>query len=312
MKNLRPAKACRILLLMAAATIAPSFCAAQAAPAGTSVPSPSRFDIYGGYGYFGPVDSDIYNQNYTALPAGMVTSFAGYFNRRFGLEGEYSKFFNDPDYCFGAVQGGPVFRFPLGRLVPFMHILGGGAQIGPSYDHSGSANTCSWGWTATGGAGIDYILPAFHNHLAIRPVEGDFEYVDKNFGPQPAPNALAGGDAQITAYRLSAGFVIRLGETTPALPASYGCEAQPVSVYPGDPVTVTGTTMNLEQSKKLLPIYTWTTNGGQIPEKTPSRERHRCHERPGGGRLHHHGTRKRRRRTSPARRVLGVVPRDGL
>jgi hypothetical protein len=270
MKKLRPAKACRILLLMAAASIAPNFCAAQAAPAGTSVPSPSRFDIYAGYGYFGPVDSDIYNVDYTSLPAGMVTSFTGYFNRRFGLQGEYSKFFNSPDYCFGAVQGGPVLRFPLGRLVPFVHVLGGAAQIGPSYDHSGSANTCSWGWTATGGFGIDYILPAFHNRLAIRPVEGDFEYVDKNFGPQTAPNALIGGDAQITAYRLSAGFVIRLGEMTPALPASYGCEAQPVSVYPGDPVSVTGTAMNLEQGKKLLPIYTWTANGGKVADKTPT------------------------------------------
>jgi hypothetical protein len=268
MKNLRPAKACRILLLTAAACIVPNFCAAQAAPAGTSAPSPSRFDIYAGYGYFDPVNSDIYGQDYTSLPAGMVTSFTGYFNNRFGLQGEYSKFFNDPDYCFSSVQGGPVFRFPVGRLVPFAHVLGGGAQVGPSYDHGGSANTCSWGWTATGGLGLDYILPAFHNRLAIRLVQADFEYASKNFGPQTPPNALIGGDANITAYRLSAGFVIRLGETTPPIPASYGCEAQPVSVYPGDPVTVTGTAMNLEQSKKLLPIYTWTTSGGRIPEKT--------------------------------------------
>jgi hypothetical protein len=270
MKNLRPAKACQILLLMAAACIVPSICAAQAASAGTSVPSPSRFDIYGGYSYFGPVNSDTYNVDYTSLPAGMVTSFTGYFNRRFGLQGEYSKFFNDPDYCFGAVQGGPVFRFPLGRLVPFAHILGGAAQVGPSYEHGGSTNACSWGWTATGGFGVDYILPAFHNRLAIRPVEGDFEYADVDFGKQLATNPYSGGVAQITAYRLSAGFVIRLGETTPALPASYGCEAQPVSVYPGDPVTVTGTTMNLEQGKKLLPIYTWSASGGRIPEKTPT------------------------------------------
>jgi hypothetical protein len=270
MKNLCPAKAFRILLLTSAACLVPHFSAAQATPAGASAPSPSRFEIYAGYGYFSPVDSDIYNQKYTSLPAGMVTSFAGYFNRRFGLEGEYSKFFNDPDYCFSAAQGGPVFRFPRGRLVPFVHVLGGAAQIGPSYAHSGSANACSWGWTATGGVGVDYVLPAFHNRLAIRPVEADFEYAEKNFGPQPAPNALIGGDAQITAYRLSAGFVIRLGETTPPMPASYGCEAQPVSVYPGDPVTVTGTSMNLEQSKKLLPIYTWTTTGGRVPQKTPT------------------------------------------
>jgi hypothetical protein len=268
MKNLRPEKACRILLLSAAACLVPYFCAAQAAPAGTSLPSPSRFDIYGGYGYLSPVNSDLYGQEYTSLPAGMVTSFTGYFNRRFGLEGEYSKFFNDPDYCFSSAQGGPVFRFPRGRLVPFAHVLGGAAQVGPSYAHSGSKSPCSWGWTATGGVGVDYILPAFHNRLAIRPVEADFEYANKDYGPQTAPNALIGGNAIIIAYRLSAGFVIRLGETTPAMPASYGCEAQPVSVYPGDPVTVTGTAMNLEQSKKLVPLYSWTTSGGRVLEKT--------------------------------------------
>jgi hypothetical protein len=260
-------KASRVLLLTAACLVS-QFCMGQAAPAGTSAPSPSRFDIYAGYGYFGPFDSDIYNQDYTSLPAGMVTGFTGYFNRRFGLQGEYSRFFNDPDYCFSAVQGGPVFRWPLGRLVPFVHVLGGAAQMGPSYDHSGSGNICSWGWTATGGGGVDYILPALNNRLALRLAEGDFEYAAKDFGPQTIPNALIGGQANITAYRLSAGFVIRLGETTPALPASYGCVAQPVSVYPGDPVTVTGTTMNLEQSKKLIPIYTWTASGGRIPEKT--------------------------------------------
>ena len=263
-------RACRMLLMIAAACVVANFCAAQAAPAGSSAPSPSRFDIYGGYGYFGPVNSDIYNVDYTSLPAGMVTSFTGYFNRSFGLQGEYSKFFNDPDYCFGAVQGGPVFRFPLGRLVPFAHILGGAAQVGPSYDHGGSTNTCSWGWTTTAGLGVDYILPAFHNRLAIRPVEADFEYSDVDYGKQLASNLYTGGVGQITAYRLSAGFVIRLGATTPALPASYGCEVQPVSVYPGDPVTVSGTAMNLEQGKKLLPIYTWTTNGGKVAEKTPT------------------------------------------
>jgi hypothetical protein len=262
--NLRSGKACRTLLSMAMACVVPLFCAAQATSAGSSAPGPSRFDIYGGYGYFHPVDSDIYNIDYTSLPAGAIASFTGYFNRVFGLQGEYSKYFNSPDYCFGAVQGGPVFRFPLGRLVPFAHVIGGGAQVGPSYDHSGSANLCNWGWTATAGFGLDYILPAFHNRLAIRPVEGDFEYADVNYGPQPHPNALAGGDASVAAYRLSAGFVIRLGDMAPPLPASYGCEVQPVSVYPGDPINVTGKTMNLEENKKLLPAYSWTTTGGRI------------------------------------------------
>ena len=183
----------------------------------------------------------------------------GYFNHWFGIQGEYSKFFNSPDYCFTTVQGGPVLRHQIGRLVPFAHVIGGAAQVGPSYDHAGI--TCSWGWGVDSGIGVDYVLPALHNHLAIRPVEGDFQFTDVNFGAQ-APRTFTGGVGKITAYRLSAGLVYRFGENTPAEPASFGCEAQPVTVFPGDPITVTGTVMNLEQNKKLVPTYTWTTTGG--------------------------------------------------
>jgi hypothetical protein len=168
MMDLRSPNVFRTLLLVAATCVVPRLCAAQAAAAGSRSPGPSKVDIYGGYGYLRPFNSDIYNVDYTPISAGMVTSVTGYFNRSFGLQGEYSKFFNDPDYCFGAVQGGPVFRHQVGRIVPFVHLIGGAAQVGLPYVHNGSSNSCNWGWTATGGVGIDYILPALNNHLALR------------------------------------------------------------------------------------------------------------------------------------------------
>ena len=265
--DLRPLKVCRTLLLIAATCVIPRLCEAQAAPAGSRLPGPSNVDIYGGYSYFHPVNSDIYNQEYEPLPGGFVTGFTGYFNRAFGIQAEYSKSFNHPDYCFSAVQGGPVYRHPMGRLVPFAHLMGGGAQVGPSYQHNGASNSCNWGWTATGGIGIDYILPApsLHNRLALRPVEADFEFSDVNYGARTGgPSSLTGGDGQITAFRLSAGFVLRLGEKTPDLAASFGCEVQPVSVYPGDPITVTGRVINLQEKKNVVPTYTWTTTGGRL------------------------------------------------
>jgi hypothetical protein len=260
------AKRLKGLLLIAAAALSPLFCAAQAVPAGSAAPMPSRFEIYTGYGYLHPMDSDLYNQSYTPLPGGLVAGFTGYFNRTFGLEGDYSHYFNSPDYCFRSVQGGPVFRLPLGRLVPFAHLLGGGAQVGPSYDHSGSTNQCTWGWTATAGFGVDYVLPmtSLRNRLAIRPLEADFQFADANFGPQLAPLSLTGGAVQITAYRLTGGLVIRLGATAPPLPASFDCAVQPVSIFPGDPISVTGQVINLEPGKKLLPTYTWSTTGGRL------------------------------------------------
>ena len=103
-----------------------------------------------------------------------------------------------------------------------------------------------------------------HNRLALRPIQADIEYSDINFGLNTAPTFFNGGVAKITAYRLSAGGVIRFGGSTEELPASYGCVVQPVTVFPGDPITVTGSVINLETGRKLKPVYTWETNGGPI------------------------------------------------
>ena len=253
-------------LILLTASIIPRLCTAQAAPAGSSLPNASRFELFGGYGYFHPFNSSIYNQPYDPIPGGVVAGATGFFNRYVGLQAEYTHFYNSPDYCLSTVQGGPVFRRPVGRFVPFAHIVGGGAQVGPSYLHNGSSNGCTWGWAATGGVGIDYVLaaPGLGDHLAIRPIQADFHYSDVTYSNQLTGSSYTGGEGQITAFRLSAGLVYRIGSVTPALPASYGCEAQPVTVYPGDPVTVTGRVINLEESKRLLPVYTWSSTGGRI------------------------------------------------
>ena len=254
----------RAVLLLAAFVAIPLLSAAQATPAGSRLPGPSRFDVYAGYGYFHPVNGDIYNQKYEPITAGFVTGITGYFNRSLGVEAEYSRFFNHPDYCLSTVQAGPVYRHQFGRLVPFVHVIGGAAQIGPSYAHSSYG--CTWGWAGTGGLGVDYILPAasLRNRVAIRPIEGDFHFSDVDYGRQLAPNTLTGGEGRITAYRLSAGIVFRLGELSPPMPASYGCEVQPVSVFAGDPITVTGRAINFDDSRKRLPLYTWNSTGGRI------------------------------------------------
>src|SRR5208283_3645664 len=100
---------------------------------------------------------------------------------------------------------------------------------------------CSWGYGATIGAGFDYVLPyaSLHNRLALRPIQADIEYSDINFGPNTAPTFFNGGVAKITAYRLSAGGVIRFGGSTEELPAAYGCVVQPVTVFPGDQIEAT-------------------------------------------------------------------------
>jgi hypothetical protein len=252
----------RTALLAAISAIFPICCAAQAASAGSGLTEPSRIDLYGGFGYFRPMDSDIYNIEYQPIDMGAVGSVSAYFGKHFGVQAEGSYFPSGPNDCVYSAQGGPVFRFPVGRLVPFVHFLGGETMVcGPA------AQPGTWGWGATGGVGLDLVLPGSGNHIAIRPIQADFAYSDVNYGPRTGL-LLDGGVGQITALRLSAGVVFRFGETSSPLPAAYGCELQPVSVYAGDPINVTGKTINLEPGKHLTPFYTWATNGGKISGNT--------------------------------------------
>ena len=152
--------AARNTLLIAASVAA--FTISSAAPmaaqavqtGGTPPPNPSRFDIYGGYGYFHPVNSDINNYQYQPINPGAVVSVTGYFNRYLGLQAEGNFFPHGPNDCVFGAQGGPVVRYPKNRFVPFAHALVGGAKVGgPVFQ------PCTWGWGVTSGVGFDYILP---------------------------------------------------------------------------------------------------------------------------------------------------------
>lgn len=260
----------RTLLLAIGVTAMSSLSIAQAHPAGTEPPRSSTVDIFGLYSYLHPYESHLYGQPYTSIPGGVTAGATGWFLPALGLDAEYTKMPDSPDYCFSSIQGGLAVRRPLGRIVPYAHGLGGAVHMGPAYAHSGSTNPCVWGWGANGGVGIDFILPAFHNHLAFRFPEADFQYAHANFGQSVPAGVPNGGIGEIKSVRVSAGLVYRIGQTGPPLAAAYACEASPVSVYPGDPITITGKTENLEENKHLLPGYTWNTNGGRIKAKTDS------------------------------------------
>jgi hypothetical protein len=252
------ARATLLVALTAAFMTASTLSAAAQAikTASTPPPEPSRFDLYGGYGYLHPVNSDIFNVQYQPINLGAVVSATGYFNRYLGVQAEGSLFPSGPNDCVFTAQAGPIFRYQKNRFVPFVHVLGGGAKVGgPIFQ------PCTWGWGITSGVGLDYILPAFNNRIAIRPIQADFHYSHVDYGPADI-GRVTGGVGEIYAYRLSAGVVLRLGQVTPPPPVQLGCTVQPANVFPGDPVTVTATAANLDLKKKAT--YTWTTSGGQI------------------------------------------------
>ena len=247
---------------------------AQALKSSSEYPD-SKVDLYGGYAYLHPINSgiggkqymDVYNLNATV-------SASYYFNHYVGVQAEGSYFSGQLEHqiyvptcakesCSQIIytaEGGPILRFPLGAWVPFVHMLGGGERMnGPA------GQPLMWGWGVTGGGGVDYILPFFNKRIAVRPIQADFQYSQVVYGPLVLPAAIQGGFGELDALKLSGGLVVRFGEPKTSQPVMLGCTAEPSTVHPGDPVTITGSTLYLATRGKT--DYTWQTNGGKI---TPS------------------------------------------
>jgi hypothetical protein len=239
-------------------------------------PAPDHVEIYAGYGYIHPFSSGIggylyqpvYNPNATV-------SITDYFTRHFGVQVEGGYFsgpnsdvianqckangfgclYRDPSYY--TAEAGPVARMQFGRFVPFIHALGGAAKInGPVYQ------PLTWGYAATGGGGVDYILPFWHDRIAIRPIQADYHYSHVDYGPLLANN-LGGGTSALSAFKLSGGLVARFGSMGSApQQVTLACPVSPASIYPGEPLSVMAQPLNLVPGRKAT--YTWTTTGGKI------------------------------------------------
>jgi hypothetical protein len=126
----------------------------------------------------------------------------------------------------------------------------------------------TWGYGFTAGGGMDVDLPFFSNRFSLRLFEADYRFSHVNYGtylglPTAAPVAL-GGTTNLNAIELSTGIVTHIGHIAPPPAVTYSCSASPSLVFPGDPITVTGTAMNLNPNPKKVVTYTWTSDGGTI------------------------------------------------
>ncbi len=110
-------------------------------------------------------------------------------------------------------------------------------------------------FTLTAGGGLDIRLT---HRIAIRAVQG--EYFMTRFD-----NLATGKTSPQNDVRLSTGLVFRFGGSPPAPalgPLSYSCSVNPSSLYPGDPIAVSGTALNLDPAKTA--VYTWSADGGTV------------------------------------------------
>jgi hypothetical protein len=255
-----------VALLSVALSAQTAKSASKAAPGD----NPSKWDIFLGYSFLDPKGTVTTSPtvgtptsaNFDAVNVGGLSSVAYYFNRHFGVQGEFGVHewgsqsstgsnigTHGNDDGFLTVAGGLIARYPTGSVTPFVHGLVGTAMIdGPNHQ------PYKWGPALTAGGGMDYETPLLNHRLAIRLFQADYEYMHADWG-----TGSEGGRANINAVRLSAGVVFRVGSIVPPPPVTLACSASPESVFPGEPVTVTATAGSLDP--KLNAIYSWSGTG---------------------------------------------------
>ena len=234
-------------------------------------PPISRIDVFMGYSYLAPhgtinttlADGTVSPAKYSSVDYGAIGSVSYFFNKFVGAQveiGAHPDGNNDGAYSF---SGGIIGRYPTGEgITPFVHALAGAVKLGgPNYEPL-AYHVYTWGPALTVGGGLDYDLPWLNHRLGLRLFQADYEYWHASFGPQP----VTGGRANLSNARLSTGILLKFGSIVPPPPVTYSCSANPASVFPGDPITVTGTASNLNPKKTAT--YSWTGTGVKVTGDT--------------------------------------------
>ena len=196
---------------------------------------------------------------YGSVNYGAILSGAYYFNKYVGGQieaGFHPDGNNDGAYTASA---GIIARYPTDQgVTPFGHALVGGVHLGGPNAEPLFSHPYTWGPAITVGGGLDYGLPFFDHHLGLRLFQADYQYYHVSYGPQ----ATTGGRANLNNARLSSGILLQFGSIVPPPPVTYSCSANPSAVFPGDPVTVTGTALNLNPKKQAT--YSWSGTGVKV------------------------------------------------
>ena len=112
---------------------------------------------------------------------------------------------------------------------------------------------------------MDYDRPFASHRFSLRLFQADYRWMHVNYGlpALTAPtNGALGGRTNLNGIDLSTGIVTHFGHIIPPPPVTYSCSASPTTVFPGDPITVTGTALNINPKK--VATYSWTADGGTI------------------------------------------------
>jgi hypothetical protein len=253
----KPESPCRFVLVSATLLLlllpgrSPSLLA-QNIPAGsTPMPDLSHLEIYGGSGFLNPSNSVTGTYLNPPLGLGAIASATSFVSPHVGLEVEGADYPVLPTTCVYSAKAGAAFRFPLGRLSPFAHVLAGGVKMGGPDGHA-----CAWGLGVSLGGGLDYILPGFNNRVALRLFQADAAFSDI-FYAQPPQEQVNGFLVDV-----SAGIVFRIGEINPPPLPLMGCTVENATIFPGEPMIVTAHTLNTDLKRTI--VFSWKSSGGKI------------------------------------------------
>jgi len=243
---------------------------AQTAPSTPAIvgPNPSRVDVFLGYSYFG-AHGEVKPGYipYSSVNLGAIGSGAYYFNKYVGGEVVAVSHPDGQNDGLFTASAGLIVRAPMQNFTVFAHALAGGARLGgPNSEVPATLEhePYRWGPALTAGGGMDYNLPFHNGAFGIRLFQADYRYIHEDYGPYttiPTPGVL-GGRTNLSGVDLSAGILLHFGHIIPPPPVTYTCAVAPATVYPGDPLTVTGTALNLDPKKTAT--YSWTSTGGVV------------------------------------------------
>jgi hypothetical protein len=314
----RSSKVIRALLLATATALLPLCCAAQAAPAGTQAPIPSRLDLFGGYTYYHPINTfGAFGNSLDGVhlrahrsreesPASPPTS-APTLGWRSRAPPRPTAPTTAPTSPRAASSSAPR----SGRLVPFAAHLGRrrprrwpprpspapGDMAPPSAP--ASITSLPPGSCATASPSAPS-RPTWSTPTSTLALNTAPTFFNGGMSPRSPPT----GSAPAASSGWAAG-------STEVLPASYGCDrAARHRLSQATPSPSPEASSTSSPARELKPVRTWATSGGQIEGDRRNRRGH--HRRPRARRLRRHRPRQRRQQAHPARRVRRQLPCPGL
>jgi outer membrane protein OmpA-like peptidoglycan-associated protein len=197
---------------------------------------------------------------------GLVAGIGDFTNSQMRFQGAYTSTVNvnNANEAVLAYLFGPRLSYrKYDRFTPFAQLLLGGVHANQVVLANCTVSCvllpAESSFAFTAGGGLDVKLS---RHFAVRLIQA--EYMMSRF-----TSYTTGASATQNDMRLSAGLVFRFGgNPAPALPApppsplAYSCSVAPAAVFPGDPIAVSGTALNLDPSK--IAVYTWSADGGTV------------------------------------------------